>query len=170
MKFVQSCVKSERLLSVGDWCDKLLWAFAQCFTWKFKRSLSLYDLVTELTCKLTLYNALCYHGINRLNDYISQCKKLLIQIISSYFNFPMTIWSGRPVPALHMFELENPITRCVSLNDHWTHGLDVSVPATLVIITFIRCQLLKYYCKFALNCLWFKIALFYWRIFDWCGC
>ena len=100
-----------------------LWALAQFFTWKCKRSLSLYDLVTELTCKLTLYNALCYHGINRLNDYISQCKKLLIQIISSYFNFPMTIWSGRPVPALHMFELENSITRFASLNwplNTWT--------------------------------------------------
>ena len=51
-----------------------------------------------------------------------------------------------------------------------SNGLDVSVPATQIIITSIRCQLLKYYCKFALNCLWFKIVKFYWRIFGWCGC
>ena len=63
-----------------------LWALAQCFIWKCKRSLSLYDLVTEFTCKLTLLHLTLYHGINRLNDYISQCKKLLIQITNIIVN------------------------------------------------------------------------------------
>ena len=92
-----------------------LWALAQCFIWKCKRSLSLYDLVTEFTCKLTLLHLTLYHGINRLNDYISQCKKLLIQwlygldaqfqltyvLVRKSYNkvcitkWPLNTWTGR---------------------------------------------------------------------------
>ena len=89
-------MKFEKLLSVLV-IDMIrqLWALAQCFTWKLKRSLSLYGLVTESPCNMKLNNSLCYLGIIDKLITQSQCKKLLKQITFSYFKFPMTMWTGR---------------------------------------------------------------------------